>query len=457
MKLSVLNSKNDRFRIDAEFSKKVYINTEKFLESKKHTTLKESICKIYHPKEIKREYVIENGIWFFRAQNLRPLLIENSNNVFISKNDAEDLKDNSILYGDILITRTGANFGQTAMYHLKEKAISSSHVLIVRTNYFNPYYLTVFLNTNYGRIMLNKGMYGGSQPEIAPYYISNIPIPILSKNFERILEKLYKKANEFINDSNLYYSKIELILLKELGMANWQPTVENKSIKKFSKSYESTERLDAEYYQPKYDELMKMIKKNKYATLDELVEIRKSIEPGSEAYQSEGIPFLRVANISKYEISDTDIYLNEKEFNDENLNPRKDTILFSKDGSIGIAYKLEKNIEAITSSALLHLKVKNNNILPDYLTLVLNSKLVQLQAERDSGGSIIQHWRIDEIKNVLIPILEMGKQIEISNEIKRSFSLRKQSKELLERAKRAVEIAIEKNEQRAIEIIPSNF
>ncbi|MBK7160593.1 MAG: hypothetical protein IPH77_19135 [Ignavibacteria bacterium] len=25
--------------------------------------------------------------------------------------------------------------------------------------------------------------------------------------------------------------KIELILLKELGMANWQPTLENKSIK----------------------------------------------------------------------------------------------------------------------------------------------------------------------------------------------------------------------------------
>ncbi|MBK7160594.1 MAG: hypothetical protein IPH77_19140 [Ignavibacteria bacterium] len=135
MKLSILNSKNDRFRIDAEFSKKIYINTEKFLESKKHTTLKESLCKIYHPKEIKREYVIENGIWFFRAQNLRPLLIENSNNVFISKNDAEDLKDNSILYGDILITRTGANFGQTAMYHLMERAISSSHVLIVRTNF----------------------------------------------------------------------------------------------------------------------------------------------------------------------------------------------------------------------------------------------------------------------------------------------------------------------------------
>ncbi|MBK7255491.1 MAG: restriction endonuclease subunit S [Ignavibacteria bacterium] len=236
-------------------------------------------------------------------------------------------------------------------------------------------------------------------------------------------------------------------------MANWQPTLENKSIKKFSKSYESTERLDAEYYQPKYDELMKMIKKNKYTTLGELVKIRKSIEPGSEAYQSEGIPFLRVANISKYEISDTAIYLNEKEFNNNNLKPEKDTILFSKDGSVRIAFKLEENINAITSSALLHLKVKGDNVLPDYLTLVLNSKLVQLQAERDSGGSVIQHWRKEEIENVLIPLLEMDKQIEISNEIKRSFSLRKQSKELLERAKKAVEIAIEEGEEKAFQYI----
>ena len=68
----------------------------------------------------------------------------------------------------------------------------------------------------------------------------------------------------------------------------------------------------------------------------------------------------------------------------------------SKDGSVGIAYKVEEDIDVITSSALLHLKLKSKEVLPDYLTLVLNSKLTQMQTNGiDTGGSIIQHWRPD--------------------------------------------------------------
>ena len=131
---------------------------------------------------------------------------------------------------------------------------------------------------------------------------------------------------------------------------------------------------------------------------------------------------------------------------------RKDTILFSKDGSVGIAYKVEDTMEVITSGALLHLTIKNpDEILPDYLTMVLNSPIVQLQAERDTNGAIIQHWKPSEIEKVVIPVLDMDKQIEISDKVKESFALRKKSKQLLEDAKRAVEIAIEQDEESAIE------
>ena len=61
-------------------------------------------------------------------------------------------------------------------------------------------------------------------------------------------------------------------------------------------------------------------------------------------------------------------------------------------------------MEVITSGALLHLTIKNpDEILPDYLTMVLNSPIVQLQAERDTNGAIIQHWKPSEIEKVVIP------------------------------------------------------
>ena len=137
--------------------------------------------------------------------------------------------------------------------------------------------------------------------------------------------------------------------------------------------------------------------------------------------------------------------------NIEELYLKKDTIILSKDGSVGIAYKIEKDMEAITSGALLHLTVKDTNVvLPDYLTLVLNSPIVQLQAEKDCNGAIIQHWRPSDIEKVLIPILDMSIQKEISNKVQESFWLREESKRLLDIAIKTVEMAIETDEETAL-------
>jgi restriction endonuclease S subunit len=72
---------------------------------------------------------------------------------------------------------------------------------------------------------------------------------------------------------------------------------------------------------------------------------------------------------------------------------------------------MQLNADLIISGAILHLTIKNKErILPDYITLVLNSKVVQMQAERDAGSSIILHWRINEIENVVIPIVDYNAQ-----------------------------------------------
>lgn len=183
-----------------------------------------------------------------------------------------------------------------------------------------------------------------------------------------------------------------------------------------------------------------------------IVNIKKSIEPGSNAYQDEGVPFVRVSDVSKYEITPTETFISHNIVKDiETLFPRKETILFSKDGSVGIAYKLERDENIVTSGALLHLTVRNTSeVLPDYLTLVLNSPVVQMQAERDSNGAIIQHWKPSEIENVIVPVLDINKQKELSEMVQKSFALRRKSKQLLEYAKQAVEIAIEQGEDTAL-------
>lgn len=74
---------------------------------------------------------------------------------------------------------------------------------------------------------------------------------------------------------------------------------------------------------------------------------------------------------------------------------------------------------------------------------------MQKQIKRDAGGSIINHWLVDQVKNTLIPVLSISTQKQIAEKADHSFSDREQSKRLLDIAKRGVEMAIEKSEEDA--------
>lgn len=248
-----------------------------------------------------------------------------------------------------------------------------------------------------------------------------------------------------IEQSTYYYRLAEWTLLEELSADKWTATSSvNYSVKPYSVC-QTTGRLDAEYYQPKYDALFEKLSYYRCNTISEIATIKKSIEPGSDAYCDSGVPFIRVSDISKFGITEPAVFLSRNNFNVSELHPKKDTILLSKDGSVGIAYKVEEDMDCITSGALLHLNVYNKNYLPDYLTLVLNSLVVQLQAERDSNGAIIQHWKPSEIEQVVISYISMVNQSTIAAKVQQSFALRSESKRLLEIVKQSVKIEINRS------------
>jgi hypothetical protein len=200
--------------------------------------------------------------------------------------------------------------------------------------------------------------------------------------------------------------------------------------------------LEAGYYQPKSDYLDARLAAMPTKRLGEVVSVRKSIEPGSEAYQAAGVPFVRVADLSKFGLGSPSVCLDPKAFASTH-RPKKTDTLLSKDGSVGIAYKIDEETDIFTSGALLRLSVRDKGVLSDYLTLMLNSPIVRMQAERDAGGSIIQHWKPSEIEQVVIPILPAHMQQGLSERVSKSFALRKESKAQLAAAKLMVEQAIE--------------
>lgn len=377
---------------------------------------------------------------------------------------------------NVILSSVGGSLQSCALISSEyDNAICSTGFFVVRSNAINSETLLTLFKSEVMQNLLKQSCSGTILTAINHTELQKIVVPKIRKEVQdKIAENIQKsialrnKSKSLLENAkvqvenviqtggyktlleqSLYYFRLaEWLLLQELFLDYWQSRGSvSCSIKSFS-AVQSTGRLDSEYYQPKYDELFEHLAKYKCTKLGDIVAIKKSIEPGSDSYIEEGIPFIRVSDVNKFEIGKTDLHLSPKEFNIEVLRPHKDTIIFSKDGSIGIAYKCEKNLDIITSGALLHLDIRNENILPDYLTIVLNSIVTQLQAERDSNGAIIQHWKLDDIKKIIVPILPMQIQSLIAEKVQKSFALRKQSKRLLEQAKRMVEEEIEKKENR---------
>ena len=256
-----------------------------------------------------------------------------------------------------------------------------------------------------------------------------------------------------MTESKDVYHKGQTFLLSELGLINWQPKHQLSFVKNYSDT-QRARRIDADYFQPKYEEIVNAIKSypGGWDTLGNLVATKKCVEVGSDEYLEEGVPFVRVSNLSPFEISE-EKYISDALYAEvKQYQPKQGEILLSKDATPGIAHYLDQPPpKMIPSGGILRLKNKTDRVNNEYLTLVLNSTLTKEQVNRDVGGSVILHWRPDQVKDVVIPILPREKQAQIQQKITESFSLRKQSRHLLECAKRAVEIAIEQDEQTALD------
>lgn len=357
--------------------------------------------------------------------------------------------------GEIVITKVGTPCFASIVEDYETVALSRTVLGLTNITGIDPYYLMVFLRCKYGFEQLYRQRELTIQYQLTLPRVKAVDIYLATSEFQnkiRYLCEQYKKIRE--KSTNLY-SEAERVLTEELNCFDISPCIQPASTKTFQESFLATGRLDAEYYQPKYDQLfaaLTTITTNPLGGPDGIADFQKSIEPGSESYGEEGIPFVRVSDITKFGVSEPEIKLPEGIVeHPEALFPKKDSILFSKDGSVGIAYKLEEDVQFITSSALLQLTVRDTKkVLPDYLTLVLNSPVVQLQAERAASGAIIQHWKPSEIQQVIIPILDVSEQKKLSQMVQESFSLRRQSEQLLDCAKRAVELATEQGEDAAM-------
>ncbi|MDE0012487.1 MAG: restriction endonuclease subunit S [Candidatus Poribacteria bacterium] len=461
MPYSIVNFNEVEFhkdkRLDAEHYHPYHLENLRKFENKSQS-LSEFIMHITGgATPLGAEYP-EEGIPFLRVQNIMPNYISESDIKYLSSSQNQEILRSQLKKDDVLLTITGVSYGKSAV--VTDEFIGANinqHSVKITVKNISPYFLSTFLNCKYGYSQSTKHIVGVTRPALDYSAIKSFLIPDLDRNFQEIIASYCCQAEKSREDSKQCYNEAQTLLLTELGLADWQPKHRPHFFKRFSVT-ERAKRIDADYFQPKYDEIINAIKNypDGWDNLENLVTFKKCTEVGSGEYLEAGIPFVRVSNLDPFEIT-KEKYISEELYAElTEHQPKQGEILLSKDATPGIAHYLrEQPNKMIPAGGILRLKSKTDKIGNEYLTLLLNSILTQEQINRDVGGSVILHWRPDQVAGTIIPILHQEKQAGIEQKVIESFNGRRRAKDLLEHAKRAVEIAIEQDEQTAIDWLES--
>ena len=131
-----------------------------------------------------------------------------------------------------------------------------------------------------------------------------------------------------------------------------------------------------------------------------------------------------------------------------------DVIVSSIEGSLNRIAQIGQEYDQALCSTGFHV-LNSKELNSETLLVLMKSVVGQLQLKKGCSGTILTAISRDELDKLILPVIPSDKQAHIKQRVTESFSLRKQSKHLLECAKRAVEIAIEQDEQTAIDRLES--
>lgn len=439
---------NAELRIDAEYFYKANLKMQALIKSKSYVAIGD-IGYVTDGIHTSIDYDENSRINLISATSPRQNVFDLTRNAYISEaahlaNPRTALKEN-----DVILSTVGT-IGNCAVVDADMlPANSDRHVGIIRLNStINPYVLSTFLLTKYGKNQTIRETTGNVQPNLFLYKIREIIIPVFESKFQETIQKAVLKAKELLKKSELTYIAAEKTLESEIGIDMSSISNGGVAIKSFSESFGNTGRLDAEYYQPKYDDFKNHVLKykNGYTTPGDNFKLIKS----KCSRELESYPYVEIGDIdigngsAKYNIVSTqDLPANAKI-----ITQKGDLIVSTVRPYRGAVAILETN-NILVSGAFTVLRA--NSFYPaQTLQVLFRTKLYKDWLLKFNVGTSYPIIKDDDVLNIPIPILKDEIHNKITEYVNNSQEIRSRSRQLLNCAKTAVEMAIEQNEATAI-------
>ena len=360
--------------------------------------------------------------------------------------------------GDILFSKLRPYLNKV---HLAQfNGICSTEFHVLKAKHLNDIYLSAFLSS---KLVIDQTiclMTGNTLPRLQTQDVQRLPILLppseVQNEIAEIMQSAYAQKRLRDREANAILDSIGDYVLGELEVE--KPVVEENKCFVVYANETSGRRGDPHFHQPQYRSFYNILEVSKYqvvmlANLIQLIYRYPSCY-GFSCYDSASdtrVPFLQGEDIDVNEISHEKLIFVEKEISAQYPKTilKEGDLIFSVRGTIGkIALVTHEFENSNISPNLIRLSL-DEGVNPQYVEIVLKSKIGQYQINRLTSGGVQPTITKQDIFSIEMPLPPLDIQERIADEVVKRQSeaakLRQEVDAIVERAKREVEqILLEK-------------
>ena len=453
VKFSELIFEHNKLRLDAEFFKKENIQLLSQIKKWKYKRISE-IASVTDGIHSSIDFCENSEINLISAKSPKDNYFDLSGNAYISTKQHKENPKTALRLNDVIISTVGT-IGNTAVVQQEQlPANSDRHVGIIRIKENIPaYYLSTFLNSKYGRFQSLRESTGNVQLSLFVYKINEMLIPVFDDEFHESIQGQCELAHQKLRQSKIVYEQAQNLLLEHLGLKDFNPPLQKVNIKSFSNSFGTSGRLDAEFYQEKYEGYLKKIQAYPYGCepIRTACKLKDANYTPKDNQTYRYIELSNIGNLGEITGASLDLGCNLPSRARRKVS-KNDVIVSSIEGSLAsCAIVSEQHHQALCSTGFY--VVSSEKINSETLLILFKSEPIQQLLKQGCSGTILTSINKDEFLNIPLPLVDVNIQTQIADLIRQSNYLRIKSKGLLEKAKKAVELAIEKDQESALDFI----
>jgi len=416
---------NPNFRFDAEyFNKEVLLLIDK-IRSMNHKTIGEvfDVSKLagfeYTRFFTKENMSSDNSYIAITSKNVQIENLVLGDFIKIDKEVADEFLTRSKLYtNDVVLSYTG-EYRRALVIKSDDYTLGPNVCRLRQKNKsFNSHYLSLFLNSKMGQLILNREKTLSGQPTVAMSRIREVPVPIFSNNVMKKIDSTFTGIYKLRKKSKNLMNQITYLLDNELGLKNQNISYSYSNIKLKSKSLEKHHRIDSNFYQTEYEEIRKYLAENfTMKKISKLIKLKDSnfIPKVDRKYK-----YLELSSINNYfHIEDYKLeYGSDLPTRARRLVKENQVLVSSIEGSLStIAVVDERYDGSICTNGFFVCECIN--IEPQVFSLLLKNNYINSLLKQQCTGTILTNINKRNFLNIELPILNK----KISNEIVKKYKM----------------------------------